>query len=339
MAARRALNEITCPACGHHFTLEESITEQLEQQWRARERAALRKELAAEVDEKAAAKAQRLAQADVRAAREEVRERDRRISNLQGQITRLQKRIPDPRAQELGVERQQTLADLLHERFPEDTIEVVRRGVAGADVRQTVRAAGAASGSILWESKRAAAWSASWVKKLAGDLRHGGDAVGVIVSDVLPEEDQVLLQLGSVWACTLDAAVALAGALRQGIIQVSGARAAAARRDDLKGRVYDYLTGPEFGARIGSVVRTATAIRADVETERRAFTARWTTREHQAEAIVEDLAVIYGDLRGIGTALGPVEQLELAACPKALPAAVSATASRRRPARPRAVGA
>ncbi len=46
--------------------------------------------------------------------------------------------------------RQQTLAEMLKERFPEDHVNVVGRGVAGGDVIQMVYDAGrTACGSIL----------------------------------------------------------------------------------------------------------------------------------------------------------------------------------------------
>lgn len=312
MAARRTKMQITCPACGHRFELEGSIAEHLEQQWRLRERAVLRKEVNSEVDEKARAKAARIAATQVRESQEQVKDREKTIAALRSQLTRIQKRMPSGRAQELGVLRQQTLADLLSNRFPSDEITVIPRGVSGADVVEIVIGdGGKACGSILWESKRAANWAKSWVSKLAADQRRGGHTVGVIASDVLPDDDKVLMQVGSVWACKLDAAADLANLLREGIIQSARARAASARRGDLKGKVYDYVTSPEFAEHISSVVRIAMLLREEVEAERRAFTARWKERENFATAIVEDLATMYADLRGIGASLPAVKHFQL----------------------------
>ena len=135
--------------------------------------------------------------------------------------------------------------------------------------------AGPPAGSILWESKRAVAWSNGWVTKLHSDQKRGGHLLGVIVSDVLPDEGRVFIELGGVWACTLDAAAELATILRQVVLQTTRARGAASRRDDLKGRVYDYVTSPVFASYVRSIVDAAMRIRLGVATERWAFEARW----------------------------------------------------------------
>jgi hypothetical protein len=210
------------------------------------------------------------------------------------------------------VVRQETLADTLRSLFPWDQIEEIKRGVRGADVIQNVcENAGPPSGSILWESKRAAEWSKSWVTKLRLDQKRDGHSLGVIVSDVLPDEGKAFMELGGVWACTLDAAPDLAAILRQVVLQTTRARGAASRRDDLKGRIYDYVTSPVFAGYIRSIVDTAMRIRLTVATERRTFEARWAERDQLAESICADLATIYGDLRGIGAAVTAVDNLAL----------------------------
>lgn len=324
MSARRTAIQVACPSCGHHFALEGSIAESLENQWRDRERAAVRREIAPEVDKKAEVKAEQLAKSKLREKDEELRDREKTISSLKSQLTRMQKKMPVARAQELGVMRQHTLAEMLSLRFPTDRITVIPRGVAGADVVQViVQGSGQPCGSILWESKRAQAWAKSWVVKLRTDQKRGGHTVGVIVSDVLSDDDKALLQVDGVWTCKVDAASDLACLLRESVVQAAIARGASARRDDLKGRVYDYMTGPDFAAHVASLVTAAMAIRNEVDSERRAFQAKWAERERLAEAMVEDLAGVYGDLRGIGASLPKVQSLELEPIPLVLAAGSS----------------
>ena len=152
----------------------------------------------------------------------------------------------------------------------------------------------------------------------------------MIVSDVLPNDDLILTQVDGLWACKLEAAGEIASALRQGIVQAALAHGATARRDDLKGRVYDYLVSATFVERITSVVTSACQIREGIDAERGAFGAKWAERERQANAIIEDLAAVYGELRGIGASVGSIDTLELEALPKALSTAGSASARTRR---------
>jgi hypothetical protein len=309
---RKTSIEVVCPECGASFALEGAVLDRLEKQWRARTRPSLLRELAPEIEKRAKAKAERLAAGQLLEKDEEVREAHKEVASLRRDMTKLQRRMPPGRAQELGVVRQETLADILRSLFPRDRIEETKRGVRGADVTQSVcENAGPPAGSILWECKRASEWSKRWVAKLHSDQKRGEHSLGVIVSDVLPVEGKTFMELGGVWTCTLDAAPDLAAILRQVVLKATRARGAASRRDDLKGRTYDYVTSPEFAGYIRSIVDAAMRIRLSVSTERRTFEARWAERDRLADSICADLASIYGDLRGIGASVAAVDNLEL----------------------------
>jgi len=310
--------EVTCPKCGEHFELEASIVDHLRDEWVSQERAQLKRELLAEqkpeIEKRAQKQADILAAKKVREAEEELSERNRQIASLRRQVTTLQKKPPPGRAQELGVVRQQTLADILKARFRTDRVSVISRGIAGADVVQIVcDGGGAPCGSILWETKRAANRQKSWVQKLRGDQKAGKHTAAVIVSDVLPDPDRLLMEVDGVWVATIDVAGDVAMILRQTVLDVAAGHGSAARRDDLKGLVYDFLTSAEFTGRIAAIVETALHMRDDVDQERRVFQARWKQREQQIESVVHDTATIYGNLKGIGARLPTVEALELGA--------------------------
>jgi hypothetical protein len=186
---------------------------------------------------------------------------------------------------------------------------------------QTVRdSSGRMCGSILWESKRGyQSWSNRWVSKLRADQRRQGCAIGVIVSDVLPDGEPSFCAVGGVLACDISAAPYLALLLRERLIEVAGIRGARARRDDLKGAVYDYVSGP-FIEVIQRIMETAVGMKATLDKEKRAKTAEWKQRETEIDGIAFELAEMYGDLQGIGAALPSVPALDMPGTePKALP--------------------
>ena len=84
--------------------------------------------------------------------------------------------------QEEGFTQQDLFAEELRRRFPADEITVTPRGVAGGDVTQAVRLGGHDCGVILWECKRAAKWSGTWIGKLADDVTKARASLGAIVS-------------------------------------------------------------------------------------------------------------------------------------------------------------
>jgi hypothetical protein len=304
--------EVVCPACGHRFRLDDQLVEPYRRKWERDIRASVRNELRAQNTKEVEQQAQRLIEKAVRDKDEEVRERDRQIATLRRQVTNLSKKLPVGRAQALGGVREDTLAQSLSTRCPDDVIAAVSKGVRGADLVQSIRdPSGRTCGTILWESKRAATWSHGWVRKLRDDVRRGEHAVGVIVSETLPDPHRTVIQTDGIWVTTLDVAPDLAAILRDTVIQVTSARGARARRDDLKGLAYDYISGREFAARVRAIVENARNMRGTLDLERRALQARWSERETQIETVVVELAGIYGDLRGLGTALPSIDALEL----------------------------
>jgi hypothetical protein len=303
---------VVCPACGHRFKLDERVLDHLRDDLRRSVRAGLKTQLREELSVELERKTKRLSAKELREKDEELRERERQIASLKRQVTSLSKKLPAGRAQALGDVRQETLAQRLAARCPQDEIAAVARGVRGADIIQRVRApSGASCGTILWESKRAANWSNGWVRKLRDDQRRGNHAMAVIVSDALPDPDRSLVQVDGIWVADLEVAPDLAVLLRESVIEVAAARGARSRRDDLKGLAYDYLAGPEFAAHVLAIIENARRMRESLDAERRALQARWSERERQIEGVVGELAGIYGDLRGLGTGLPSIAQLEL----------------------------
>jgi hypothetical protein len=271
-------------------------------------------ELKAKNHDQVQAEAKRIAAREVREKDEVVRERDRQIAGLKRQVTVLNKKLPTGRAQALGDVREETLAQTLIARCPQDDIVAIAKRAGGADLVQTVRDTSMSPcGTIAWESKRAANWSKAWVTKLRDDLRHGSHTVGVIVSDVLPDPDRVIDNIDGIWVTNLDAAPDLAVLLRDGIIRVATARGARGRRDDLKGLVYDYMCSPEFISRVSVISETLKVMRSGNDLDRRTSMARYAEREKQFDTIAIELSGVYGDLRGLGSSLPPIQSLELSA--------------------------
>ena len=72
---------------------------------------------------------------------------------------------------------------MLRGAFPYDIIEPVGKGRKGGDVIQHVRGfSGQDCGTLLWEAKRAKAWSNGWADKLKQDRANAGAYIGIIVT-------------------------------------------------------------------------------------------------------------------------------------------------------------
>ncbi len=101
-------------------------------------------------------------------------------------------------------------------------------------------------------------------------------------------------------------------ALRDQLQQVAFARAAGQGKNEKMEMLYQYLAGDEFRHRIEAIVEAFTAMRAQLDKERRAMQRHWAEREKQIERVIASTTGMYGALQGIiGQGLPAIAALEL----------------------------
>jgi hypothetical protein len=252
-----------------------------------------------------------------------LKEKDKQIDDLKKLVDEM-KRKSEQGSQELqGEVLELDIQAALEARFPHDVIRPVPKGMSGADLIQEVRDPTLAPcGSIAWEVKNTRHFQPAWIGKLKDDQRACGAAVAVLVSVALPEGVRGFGQVHGVWVAGLDVWPALAAALREQLIQVAFARNAATGMNDKMEALYRYLAGDAFRHKVEAIVEAFTALREQLDRERRAMEKLWKEREKQLDRIIVSTAGMYGELRGtIGQALAPIASLELddGILPDALP--------------------
>jgi hypothetical protein len=202
----------------------------------------------------------------------------------------------------------------LKRRFPHDVISPVPKGVRGADLVQEVRDGARACGVIVWETKNTKHWHPAWLDKLKEDQRALGANLAVLVSTVLPDGIVEFGRTEGVWVTSLRAWPALALALREQLVAVAFARAAADGKQEKTEFLYHYLAGDQFRSRVSAIVEAFTALRSELGRERTAMERIWKQREKQIDRVLSNTAKMYGEMRGIvGSSLPEVPALELEA--------------------------
>ena len=262
----------------------------------AAERAAMAERLAKEAQEKASLKEAEQAQ---------------KIDALTKRIEDLQQRATQGSMQTQGEAAEMVLEDTLAQAFPMDGFVPIGKGVAGADVRQDVMAANGTAGSILWESKRTKNWTAGWLAKLRGDQREAGCEIAVITSLALPEGIDSFGLLDGVWVCAPRYAVPLATSLRQGLIDVAGAKGRAMGQETKMEMVYDYLTGTQFKQRVDAIVEKFEDMQDNLRKERVFMERSWAQRSKNIDLVIASTVGMHGDLQGIaGRAMPEIESVD-----------------------------
>jgi hypothetical protein len=308
-------------------SLKEQVKEQakaledahrLELALRKRERELERKQaefdvtLARQLDEereKIAADAQRRL---MEAHRLKEAEKERQLAEMRRQIEDLKCKAEQGSQQLQGEAGEEELESILRGSFPSDDISGIGQGVRGADVHHVVvDARGARAGAILWECKNTRHWSNDWVAKLKQDQRALHADVAVLVSACLPKGCSRFSMIDGVLVSDFACAASLAAVLRGHLLQLAQARHAAINKDEKLELLYRYLSGIEFRQRVEAVVEAFTAMRKDLEQERRAAERQWARRAKQIDAVTFNVSGMYGDLQGLMPALPSIPLLEL----------------------------
>jgi hypothetical protein len=241
-----------------------------------------------------------------------VMEAEQTIASMQKQIEDLKRRAEQGSQQLQGEVQELEIESLLSARFPRDTIQPVPKGEFGGDILHRVMGPlGQPCGTILWESKRTKNWSDGWLPKLREDQRAAKAEIAVILSQVLPKDVDTFGLVNEVWIAHPKVALPVAVALRQTLIEITGARQASEGQQTKMEMVYRYLTGPRFRQRIQAIVEAFSSMRDDLDRERKAITKQWAKREEQIDRVMQATVGMYGDLQGIaGKTLQEIEGLE-----------------------------
>ncbi|MCP4252340.1 MAG: DUF2130 domain-containing protein [Candidatus Scalindua sp.] len=297
--------------------LKEAHKQELELRKRQRELEEKEEKLELELSRKIDAERQKIIQKTSKEFEETHRlkdaEKDKQLDDMKKQIDELKRKSEQGSQQMQGEVLELELEESLKEEFPFDDIEPVAKGIKGGDIIQTVKTqSGRICGKILWETKRTKNWSDSWIQKLKDDQRDAKADLAILVSETLPKGFHHFRLISGVWVTDILSAVSLALALRVVLIQVARERETQVGKKEKMEIAYNYLTGQEFRNRVEAIVESFTAMKVDLEAERRAMLKIWAKREKQIERVISNAAGMHGDLQEIaGASLPTIKMLEL----------------------------
>jgi hypothetical protein len=239
-------------------------------------------------------------------------EKERQLGDMRRQIEDLKRKAEQGSQQLQGEAGEGELESLLRANFPSDEISAIGQGVRGADVHQVViDPRGGKIGAILWECKNTRNWSDGWIAKLKQDQRSLHADVAVLVTATLPKGCTRFALIDGVLVTDFACAAGLAAVLRANLCQLAQTRRAAMSKEERLELLYRYLSGVEFRHRVEAVVEAFTAMRHDLDQERRAAERQWARRSRQIDAVTFNVSGMYGDLQGLVPALPPIALLEL----------------------------
>lgn len=204
--------------------------------------------------------------------------------------------------------------ELLQKEFPHDKISPVGKGIKGGDIIQEVwDARGNFNGKILWELKNTKTWTEGWVDKLKIDKRSINAEEAVLITEVLPTNIKTAGFREGVWVTQRTFVIGLASALRASLIQLYYAKNASKGKDEKVEAIYSYLSGVEFKHRIEAIIDAFSSMQADIEKEKRYFSAKWAKDDKNIRQVMDNTFGMHGDFKGLmGSTLPTIKGLEVA---------------------------
>jgi hypothetical protein len=237
---------------------------------------------------------------------------EKKLSDAKRQASELKRKLEQSSQQAQGEVIELELESVLKKAFPEDKIEPIAKGKAGADVLQKVYNAGQYCGMIIWESKNTQNWSKAWLGKLRTDQRRAKAELAVLVSMALPKDFPHFAQVDGVWVTEFPLVIGVATALRINLAQAALMKQSSKGKHEKMELLYEYLSSTEFKHRIEGIVEAFRSMQDDLDKERQATERQWAKREKQIQLVVQNVAGMYGDMQGlVGQSLPKIRRLEL----------------------------
>jgi len=240
-------------------------------------------------------------------------EKDKQLQDALKVNADLKRKLEQGSQQIQGEVLELDLENKLRQAFPLDEISEVKKGQRGADIKQVVVSPhGVPCGLILWETKNGT-WHPAWVQKFREDMRNTGAAVGVLVSEYVPESVGEFSEIDrGLWVAKPALATKLAMALRVLLLQVNNVQRSLVAKDERMEVLYTYLTGTEFRHRVEAIIEHYGRLQEEIEREKRAAQLRWTRQEKSIRSVIDNTIGMYGELQGItNSALPVIKTLEL----------------------------
>ncbi|MCL2195002.1 MAG: DUF2130 domain-containing protein [Oscillospiraceae bacterium] len=230
-------------------------------------------------------------------AKTKLQEQEATIGKLREQLTDA-KRVAEQGSQQLqGEVLELDIEQGLRSNFPYDTIDEVKKGERGSDIRQTVNEPFYQNcGLILWECKNVKAYQEKWLSKLREELVAEKAQVGVIVFN---GGDDFKKLADNIWLVKPRYAMILAAAVREGCVKVAIANRNAQGKDVKTEMIYNYLTSGEFANRIRYIAESYDEMTNLLALEKKQTQKRWAAQEKNIQKAMSSVFGMTGDLQGI----------------------------------------
>lgn len=241
-----------------------------------------------------------------------IAQKDKQLADTLKELEDARRKLQQGSQQAQGEVFEEEFEKSLAQRYANDIIQPVGKGIRGGDViQEVVDKFGNNVGKILWELKNTKTWSDAWVDKLKSDKRTVVAEEAVIITVAMPSDISIAGFKDQVWVTNRDFVMPLADTLRAKLITVFHAKRSVEGKNEKIEILYNYLSGTEFKHRVEAIVDAFSNMQTEVEKEKRYFMNKWARDEKNIRQVIDNTYGMHGDLKGIiGSSLPAIAGIE-----------------------------
>ncbi|GAA4281949.1 DUF2130 domain-containing protein [Gaetbulibacter aestuarii] len=242
-----------------------------------------------------------------------IKEYEKQLADQKKLIEEMKRKHEQGSMQLQGEVQELAIEEWLQSKYPLDVISEIKKGANGADCLEIVNTRVHQNcGSIYYESKRTKNFSNSWIEKFKNDIREKNANIGVLVTEVLPNDMERMGLKDGIWICTYEEFKGLSAVLRESIINIHLNSVSQENKGDKMVMLYDFLTSNEFRLQVEGIVEGFTQMQIDLASEKNAMKRLWKKREKQIDKVITNTLNMHGAVKGIaGTAIQEIKLLDL----------------------------
>lgn len=226
-------------------------------------------------------------------------EHKREMEKTQSKLKELGRQLEKKTANELGELPEIDLYETLRRDYPDDEIQRVKPGAAGADIHQTVKHRSKTCGLIILDSKNHMAWRNDFASKLRQDQIDAKADHAILSTTVFPSGKRELCILNSVVVVSPSRVTHIVQILRDAMIRLHIQGLSVEERQTKVEQLYRLITSEEYSQKLAEAIRLSEGILNLEVDEQRQHQKTWKTRGTLATKLKKTLQEIGDDVYSV----------------------------------------
>lgn len=204
---------------------------------------------------------------------------------LSNKVADLQRALENKTAEELGEGAEIDLFEALRTEFPEDSIQRIPKGTAGADILHVVMLAGEKCGTIIYDSKNHNQFRNEHVAKLRADQLAADAEHAILSTRKFPQGTRQLHLQDGVLLANPARVVQVATIIRQHLRQLHTQRVSDIERESKAAALYDFIVSERCSSLLARIDERAEDLLSEQAKEVKWHENAWRRRGEGIRAI------------------------------------------------------